>query len=272
MEVLVSSGAFIGMANGRDHREFLRVADRLLSPAFEFMMYGVWYEKAEEILRDFLASGLPFPVFHMDKSIGSLLEREEGRKEAEIRFLRNCEYAAALGAKKAVLHLWNGPESDLSPEKHYEAYGAFAEAARQYGILLTAENVVCAYGDPLLHFRELKRRYPNVAFTFDTKMAAFHRENELVFSERYRDLWQDGSIAHIHMNDYGGTPGDFTSLRTLHLGEGVIDLPAFSASLKETGYDGTVTLECGSMGGDGTLSLAKMNRSRAYAERLLALP
>ncbi len=267
MRIFPSTGAFIGRVNGRDHRAFLGVADLLDSDCFEFMMYESFYGRTDAILSDFLATGLSFPVFHIEKRVGELigLGGEENRREAERRFLENCRAAVRLGAEKLVFHLWNGVASDRTFAAHHAAYASFAETARAHGLLLTVENVVCAVGDPLSHFGELAAAYPDISFTFDTKMAAFHRQEQLLFAPVL-----EGRLAHIHFNDYAGTPGDFSGLAVLHLGEGRLALPAIANALLARGYDETVTLECGCMRPDGSLTPEKMNASLALARRLLA--
>lgn len=269
MTVIPSIGAFIGRVNGRDHRAFLRVADRLDASAFEFMMYEVFYDRCADILSDFLATGLSFPVLHAEKRIGELigLGGDENLREAERRFRVNCRVAERLGAGKMVLHLWNGLPSDLAFPRHLEAYGRFLPLAREHGITLTVENVVCAEGDPLSHFLALAERYPEVAFTYDTKMAAFHRQEEALFSSPYTERIFP-LVKHIHFNDYGGVPGDFTRLAVLHLGEGYLDLAGIARRLVALGYDGTVTLECSCMCPDGSLLPEKMNTSLSMARRL----
>lgn len=270
-EILCSTGAFIGRVNGRDHRCFLRVAESLSADAFEFMMYEAWYGKADVVLSDFSASGFRFPVFHMEKQIGEYigLGGEENRKEAEKRFTLNCEYAARLGAEKLVLHLWNGLPSDRNFQRHMEAYAVFSDIARRYRLLLTVENVVCAVGSPLAHLLALHATYPDAAFTYDTKMAAFHREEATLFSAPGRTILRAGKIRHIHLNDYGGGYRDFEHLQVLHLGEGRVDLPGFTSSLLRAGYRDTVTLECSCMRPDGTLTPEKMNASLAVARELM---
>ena len=270
MRILPSVGAFIGRVNGRDHRAFLSVADRLDADAFEFMMYEAFYGREDGILRDFLATGLRFPVFHVEKRVGELIAAEDGEGLSEVRsrFLCNCRAAQALGAEKLVLHLWNGLPSDRSFSAHLAAYGELAVIAQEHGLLLTVENVVCAVGDPLTHFYELIEAYPDVAFTFDTKMAAFHRQEYTVFTPEHAALFAS-HIRHVHLNDYAGIPGDFGGLAVLHLGEGHLDIPAIAHSLRSVGYDGTVTLECSCMCPDGSLVPEKMNASLAVARRLL---
>ncbi len=270
-QILCSAGAFIGRVNGRDHKAFLRIADTLTAKAYEFMMYEPWYERADAIGADFCAAGMPFPVFHIEKRIGERigLGGEENAREAEKRFFANCELAARLGSQKLVLHLWNGLPSDRAIERHYAAYARLSEIAARYELELTVENVVCAVADPLTHFEALAARYPEIRFTYDTKMAAFHRQETAIFLPRYRSLWERGGIAHIHLNDYGGVPGDFSRLAALHPGEGQLDFSAIAAGLSAVDYHGTVTLECGCMNPDGSTEPQKMNRSLAYAEALL---
>ena len=270
MTVLPSIGAFIGRVNGRDHRAFLSVADRIDATAYEFMMYESFYPRANAILDDFCATGLDFPVFHVEKRLSEYIATGERSDLAEAysRFAVNCRAAARLGAKKLVLHLWTGMASDGNFERHLDAFAELSAQASAHGLLLTVENVVCAHRDPLSHFAELLECYPDVAFTYDSKMAAFHRQEYAVFEDGYRALWQ-GHIRHIHFNDYNGVPGDFSKLAVLHLGEGNIDIARFASGLRAVGYCDTVTLECSCMLPDGTLVPEKMNASLALARELL---
>lgn len=270
-EMLCSTGAFIGRVNDRDHRGFLRIADSLTADAFEFMMYESWYEKAGAVLSDFIAGGYRFPVFHVEKRIGEYigLGGEENRKEAEKRFSLNCEYAARLGSEKLVLHLWNGIPSDRNFQRHMAAYPVFADIAGRFGLLLTVENVVCAVGSPIAHLLALHAAYPDAAFTYDTKMAAFHREETALFTTPGLSILRAGKVRHIHLNDYGGGYRDFEHLRVLHLGEGHVDIAGFTGALLRAGYRGTVTLECSCMRPDGTLTPEKMNASLAIARELM---
>ncbi len=270
MKIFPSTGAFIGRVNGLDHRAFLSVADCLDTDAFEFLMYETFYGREKSVLSDFLAIGCDFPVFHVEKKVGEYigLGGEDNRREAERRFLVNCRAACALGSEKLVLHLWNGLPSDHAFSRHSEAYAVFAEMARAHGLLLTVENVVCAEADPLSRFAELAALYPDIRFTYDTKMAAHHRQEQLLAPGAARGVLE-GRISHIHFNDYGGTPGDFSGLAVLHLGEGHLDIPLLAAGILTLPYDGTVTLECSCMRADGSTVPQKMNASLAIARRLL---
>ena len=98
VKILPSTGAFIGRVNGRDPRAFLGIADRLDTDACEFMMYESFYGREEAVLSDFMATGLSFPVFHIEKRVGEYvgLGGEEDLSEARRRFLVNCRAAARL--------------------------------------------------------------------------------------------------------------------------------------------------------------------------------
>lgn len=271
VKILPSTGAFIGRVNGRDPRAFLSVADRLDTDACEFMMYETFYGREEAVLSDFLSTGLAFPVFHIEKRVGEFigLGGEEEEREARERFLKNCRAAARLGAKTLVFHLWNGLPSDRAFSRHLAFFGECDRVAREHGLLLTVENVVCAVGDPHAHFAELLAAYPDIAFTFDTKMAAFHR-GERGFFTSAATAPLAARVRHIHFNDYGGVPGDFSGLAVLHLGEGHLDIPALAAEIRAFGYCGTLTLECSCMRPDGSLVPEKMNASLSLARSLFA--
>lgn len=272
LPIYASTGAFIGRKNGRDPRHFLSSCKNLPCDGFECMLYEAWYERLDEILELFLTLGQVYPVLHVEKRIGELIGEgaPDYRARAMERFLLNCRAAVALGSKLLVFHLWNGEPSDYHIDRHIGMYGEFLAASREYGLTLTVENVVCAIGSPLEHFLSLAERYPDVRFTFDTKMASFHDEVNLAFSDRYRFLWEN-HIAHLHINDHGGQYRDFSGLRTLHIGEGHLDFPLFFRRLAEVGYSGGMTLECASISEDGSLQPKKMADS-LHRVRTLSAP
>ncbi len=269
--IYVSSGAFIGRVNGRSPTPFLQIAPSLRCDGFECMLYEAWYDRLDEVIEQFAMSKLSFPVLHVEKSIGTVIGVGESgyRKTALDLFEKNCQAAKRLSARTLVFHLWNGLASDHHFDRHLEICGEFLSMAEDYGLCLSVENVVCAEGSPLAHLLALSEAYPALAFTFDTKMASFHRELALAFDAPYRQLWH--SIKHLHVNDHGGAYHDFSGLRTLHIGEGHIDFESFFEKLSEVGYHGGITLECTSMCEDGNLTPEKMAASiekvRAYLKQ-----
>ena len=271
-QILCSTGAFVGRVNGRDHRIILRTAPLLHCDGLEFMMYEAWYDRWREIAADLASSGLSFPVLHADKRIGELFSRNEGEdiREGLRRFAVNCQMAQALGAKKLVVHLWGGPPSDRDIATNIAQLPELSRMSEDAGLLLTVENVVCSHQDPLTHLRTLAERYPRIHFTFDTKMAAFHRQLEEVYRPEWDWLWSQRRIAHLHVNDYGGGYMDWSNLRTLHIGDGAIPFDRFFAVLRQKGYHGSYTVEATSMTGEGIL-LDKLNGCLEYIRRQLQM-
>lgn len=262
--VLCSTGALIGQPNGRDYRLLSGCADHLTCDGYEFMMYGSWYPEWEELTRFLQTLGLAFPVIHCEKSVGEKLS--VGDKKETDRVLKdfriNCEIGRAIGAKKMVLHLWNGQPSDRQIARHLTFYGTLKEEARKYGIQLTVENVVCTEQDPLTHFRSLLALDPDARFTWDTKLAAFHGQMEALYDPKCRWLWEH--ICHMHINDYDGGYAAWGHLKTLHIGRGNIDFDRLFAYLPRTCYQGDFTVEATSFLPDGVIRWQKLNDTFAW--------
>lgn len=272
-KILCSTGALIGKPNGRNHRLLRELAGELNCDGFEFMMYSSWYEKAEEIVSDLLKMRLCIPVMHCEKHIGEALSKNgEGDWKTAFRLFEiNCRMAQQLKAEKLVLHLWDGEFSDRNFANNRKALGELIPAAKEYGLDLLVENVVCNVEDPMKHWTELAAEYPEVHFVFDTKMAAFHGQMGLLFREEYQWLWENGHIRHLHINDYGGGYMEWAKLRTLAIGDGTIDFEPFFRLLKEKHYAGDFTVEATAFDAAGTVNTEKLNRSFSYIrERLQA--
>lgn len=263
IKILCSIGAFIGRVNGRNHKLIIEYAKKINSDGFEFLMYNSWYDRIDEILKDLKNSGIKFPVFHADKSIGELISRnEEGDVDLAAQLFReNCIMANELKSDKLVLHLWGGIHSDKNIQINTCQYSVLNEIAKEHQILLTVENVVCNQKNPMLHINNLRIHYPNISFTFDTKMAAFHNELELIYEKESEWLFTENKISHIHINDYCGNYMDWNNLRALHIGEGSIDFIRFFQFLKQENYTGTYTVESTSMNKDGSIDIDKLNKS-----------
>ncbi len=260
-QIYCSTGALIGRPNGRDYRLLEKFCPQLACDGFEFILYDSWYPELESI-RDFLlALHLNIPVMHCEKSLMEHISRGgmEEEREAYRKFGLNCGLARDLGARKMVLHLWNGLISDSHIENNLRAWPRLNETAEKYSLELLVENVVC-HMDPMTHWKELYRRYPDVRFVFDTKMADFHGQMELLYAPEYAWLWQEGHIRHYHVNDYGGTFMDWNNLRVLPLGKGHIDFDRFFGFIKRTGYTGDFTLEATGFDREGRVDLEMLNR------------
>ena len=275
-QILVSTGVFIGRPNGRNHRLLWDVASRVDADGFELMLYDDWYPFLDQIASDLLPLKLNVPVLHVEKGIGHLigLGGEENRRLAYEQFRVNLWTANQFGAKKLVLHLWNGPSLDRNINRNLEAEAELRRMAEAEGLLLTVENVV-TYGEapdhPLDYMRQLLELDPKVAFTYDLKMAAFHLQNARIWDPEWFFLWEKGRVAHLHVSDYAGGYMDWKNLRTRHLGEGHIDFEDFFRRYDPEVRCDTVTLECLSFREDGSLDVDGINRDVKKMRELLTL-
>ena len=258
--VLCSTGGVIGRPNGRDITLLYECAQRLECDGFEFMMYETWYEKIDFIKKCVLDTGVKIPVFHVEKQVGELISRggEENIKEAVRLFYINCNTACVFGADTLVLHLWGGICSDKNISENIKTFGRLYEISKKFGLCLTVENVVCNRLDPLTHLRALAKEYPEILFTYDTKMAEFHNQTKDILLPENAIV--ASRIRHFHINDYGGGYMDWQNLKTLHIGEGKVDFDTLFEYIKSSGYKGDFTVEATSFGTDGIIDFDSLNR------------
>ena len=260
-EILCSTGAIIGLPNGRNYRLLGDLAKQLQCDGFEFMMYGSWYEQIEELTTYLLDAKLYIPVMHCEKKIGESISKggEENFVDAFRLFEVNCKLAKELGAKKMVVHLWDGITSDAHFQNNVQAYPKLRDMAAGHGLDLLVENVVFNQKDPMTHWCHLAQEYPDIHFVFDTKMAAFHSQLKLLYEPEYAWLWEKGHIQHYHVNDYAGGHMDWANLRTIPVGRGHIDFDRFFEHVRSTGYDGTFTMEAPAYKEDGMPHIEALN-------------
>lgn len=260
-KILCSTGTMIGRPNGRDYRLIGKYAKELYCDGFEFMMYSTWYDVVEELTEYLKSLGLYIPVVHVQKGIGEKISigGQENFEEAYRLFEINCKLASEIGANKLVMHLWDGRPSDQQFDNNVQAYPVLRNIAEKYELDLLVENVVCNQQDPLTHMCELKDKYPDIHYIFDTKMAAFHSQLDKLYDPEYAWLWKDGHIRHYHVNDYGGGHMDWANLRTLPIGKGHIDFERFFDYIHEIGYDDTFTVEATAFGETGVVDVDMLN-------------
>ncbi len=255
-----STGAIIGRLNQYDYRHILHVMPHLCREipldGLELMMLPAYLDKLPRMAEDFAAVGLPFPVIHADKEVGTLLSSGAVRGDAGLcdqalaLWEKNCAMGAQIGAAQIVLHLWGGTDSDGAFAVNLSYLPALRETAKTHGLELLIENVPCTTADPAANLAAIHAAFPEQRFVFDTRFAAFHGQSESLFSLPWL---LGGCLAHIHVSDLReGAPRDFSRLRPiLHPGEGRIDFSALFARLHAAGYRGTVTLESPVLGEDG---------------------
>ncbi len=268
--ILCSTGALIGRPNGRDFTLLRQCTEQLECDGYEFMMYDVWHERIDELKAFMSTLSACIPVFHIEKDVGNLISRNnEGDVERAFElFDKNCALARFLGAEKLVLHLWGGLDSDKNIQHNIECYKHLRGISDSYNLVLMIENVVCNRNDPMSHLIELAKAYPDIRFTFDTKMAAFHNQLDLLYKEE--NLWFFPYIRHMHINDYAGGYMDWGNLKTLHIGDGNIDFDKLFAFLKSMNYQGDFTVEATSFDQNENINYEALNKSfeklREYIE------
>lgn len=259
-KILCSTGALLKY--GGDYKLLEPLSKQLMCDGYEFMMDGPYYEEAESLKSYFRKIKLYVPVIHCEKSIGENISKG-GKTEwtdAFEKFEINCDIAQSIGAGKLVIHLWDGLTSDSHFQNNLTGYDQLHKIALQYGLDLLVENVVCAVEDPMKRLCELRDRYPEIHFVFDTKMAAFHGQLDLLYDTEYQWLWKEGHICHYHVNDYAGGYRDWENLRPLPIGEGKIDFSRFFAFINRTGYDGFLTVEATAHDEEGVVDVEMLNQ------------
>jgi len=267
-KILCSTGALIGKPNNRDYRLLESLSKQLLCDGFEFMMYSAWYEEVEFLIKTLKEMKLEIPVVHCEKHIGEAVSKGEF-DEAYRSFDINCYIARELGAESIVVHLWDGITSDAYFENNVEGYRYLRDIAGRYGVGLLIENVVCNQKDPMKHWCELKEKFADICFVFDTKMAAFHDQMDLLYEEEYQWLWRDDHIRHYHVNDYAGGYKDWGKLRTLPIGQGHVDFERFFKFMRKIEYQGTFTVEATAFDSSGAVDIEMLNRQFAYIREFM---
>ena len=256
--IICSTGCLLGRPNGRNFSLLKDLTPRLRCDGLELLMYDTWYDKVSELYTAAKNLDKPVLVFHLEKSIGeqiSHFQLNDALEKMEI----NCALATNLGAEKLVLHLWNGIISDKNIDYNTECYKYLEEIAHKHNLILTVENVVCGISSPMAHLCALKKRYPHIKFTFDTKMADFHKELDLIYDPNYRHVVEN--FAHLHVNDRLGEYKDWSNLKVLPVGRGNVDFDKFFAFIKEIGYQGDFTTEATSFNLTGEIDIDTLNQS-----------
>ncbi|MBP3568209.1 MAG: sugar phosphate isomerase/epimerase [Lachnospiraceae bacterium] len=260
-KILCSTGAFTGRSNGYNYRLLEPLSKILTCDGFELMVDDEWHEEIEEVKCYIKNLNLYIPVVHCSKDIGELISKGSKAELATAykMFETDCGVAAHVGAHKLVLHLWGGRASDSNFQSNVRAYQHVNEVAKSFGLDLLIENVVCNVENPMKHLCELREIYPDIQFVFDTKMAAFHEQLDLLYESEYDWLWKEGHIRHYHVNDYGGGYMDWANLRTLPIGKGHVDFEKFFGFVKKTGYQGDFTVEATALDNTGAVDVEMLN-------------
>ena len=264
-KIYCSTGCLISRKNNRNWRLLKDWHSKIASDAFEFMMLDSYCGQEKNISDELISCGMSFPVFHLNKEIGTLIS--DGFSKEAIKLLsKDLTFALSLGSERAVLHLWGGVTSDSKFERNLETCSAVLDAANDAGIEILIENVPCSSSDPLTRWTMLNEKFPELKFIFDTRFGGLHDQLKQ-FEDS--DMLDNGSVMHMHISDYTGPVMSFTALRPiLHPHEGIIDFESFFSSIKMR-YHGTVTLEAPVVLKDGTADLEKLNNTLDFIKMSL---
>lgn len=262
--IYASTGSFIGMVNGRNHRLLKRYAPEIHCDGFEFMLYDDWYADFENIISEVAGWGLNIPVVHFDKCIGMWLAENtrESVERALEKFSLNVWAAKRLGAKKAVFHLWGGQNSDLFVHRSVAFLERFYRECEEAGVELLIENIPSRFNGPYRNWGIVRDAYEDARFIYDTRFGEYHAEHDIIMRS---GLWK--RVHHIHVSSFlRGSNKQWGVLRPiLHPGEGSLDFYGLVARMPEYNYG--VTLESPVFLPGGDVDIEKLNASLAVLDR-----
>ncbi len=260
-EVLLSTGAFTGRINGRNHRLAIEYMDRLECDGFELMIFENWLEELEEIVCEYVKSGIVVRAVHSLKNIGDMVSSPdaEGWQRCRELFINNCRAAEGLGAQKLVVHIWGRPHSDRYFDIIAQRCEWMKKTAESFSLDFLPENCVCL-GSPIDNLERLGKLIPGLGMTIDTRPAQFHRQLERTTAS----FVMQGNARHIHINDFRGGYMQWDALYPIPaLGSGEVDFAGFFAALRKMGYNQSITLEGPRMLPDG-VDFESLNRDLAF--------
>lgn len=163
---------------------------------------------------------------------------EEVRRGAVEAFRRCLPVFAELGAKVMNIHPdARAPMHDRTfvIGQNLKSLREIMEAAEGTGVRVMVENLPGNF-NTASQLAELLDPLPQLGLHLDMG----HTELMVPTNSTEEILARFGArLMHVHLHDNKGGDGDLH----LPLGAGVIDIPRHLATLKKTGYDGTITLE-----------------------------
>lgn len=167
--------------------------------------------------------------------------RSEATKEENEKYFelvkRSIEVSHILGAKYCVLH----PASECSMEENVKFFKSLIEIAHENKIIIAIENTLSdkLFGKPD-DFIELLDKINDVSFMVCLDIGHAETKNSgssaIEFIEKLKD-----KIVCLHIHDNDKISDNHQLPFTL-----VIQFEPIFKALKENGYDGDITFECGS--------------------------
>ncbi len=268
-EILCSTGTFIGRANGYDYRKIIETHREIRADGFELMMLKAWDGSLLRIAHELEAAGVRTPTLHIEKDVGAalFLGDEDEYRAGLCAMTESAEMARAIGAKKAIFHLWDGRFDEAHVRRAIDGLTPLYEIFDTRGVALLVENVPCRAPSPFDGATEIAARYPGASFIFDLRHGSFLGECDRFYES---DLWQT-RVSHLHISDHIGqtAPNMWGVTRPIvQPGEGIADIPALLSALARY-HGGTVALESPALSADGVIHLDTLNRSMDFLYRTM---
>ena len=217
---------------------------RIAAAGFDFVDLTVeppqaWPVEGERVARLLAQHGLGI-VGHTAYYLPIASAFPELREQAHRLLIRAFEAFAAAGAAAVNVH----PDAlnrlfavEDVRARNAEALASLAEEAQRRGLRLMVENLGRSFSHPA-DIEPLLAASPDLAFHLDVGHANLARARDE--PNRTADLVAAAGdrLAHVHVHDNNGVDD-----LHLPLGAGTIAWPEIVRTLKQAGYDGTVTLE-----------------------------
>lgn len=269
MQVLCSTGVFTRSSDPDSHEVILKYGQDLVADGLELIFYPRWYQDPGHIASALRSCKLPFPVLHLEKSIGDCFGSSHAseREQGVLHFEQNCAFAQQLGTQIAVLHLWGLPSSDLQLEHNLQPLSRCLDIAEQYGLELAIETIPCTYADPLSNVKRAIEHDPRACVALDTQFLAWHDQLEAVFTAPW--LWQAGRVCHVHLKDHEGPFGSQEGRHYLHPGEGQINFQRFVQQLRTRGFAGALSLEARAIDSANQVEIEHIQTSLQFMRHLI---
>jgi sugar phosphate isomerase/epimerase len=261
MRVLCSTGAFTRSSDPLSYEAIVRYGPRFVVDGYEVIFYPRWYAGLERVARELCASGLAFPVIHIEKGVSAAFGSSDPNEQEQgvARFERNCFFARLIGARVAVFHLWELPHSDTYLERNLQLLTRCLDIAGRYGLELAIETIPCASADPLANIKRAVEWDARSRVALDTEFLAMHDQLDALFDAGW--LWQAGVVMHAHLKDFESDRGASERRRFLHPGDGQIDFERFVRQLSAAGFDGALSLEARGIDGEGRVEVERIEAS-----------
>lgn len=270
MQVLCSTGVFTRSSDPYSHEVILKYGQEFVADGFELIFYPRWYQDPKPIVQVLRSCKLPFPVLHIEKSIGDSFGSSDTdeREQGILRFEQNCFFAQQLEAQTVVLHLWGLPSSDFQLEHNLQPLARCLDLAEQYGLTLAIETIPCTYADPLSNIKRAIEHDPRACVALDTQFLAWHDQLETVFTAPW--LWQAEKVCHVHLKDHEGPFGSQNGRNYLHPGEGQINFRRFVQQLRARGFTGALSLEARAIDSANQVEIEHIQTSLQFVRHLVS--